>query len=39
MDRIDLKRKLDALNVYPGFYSLNGELLPDLIVLYHKYAK
>lgn len=39
MDRIDLKNKLDALNVYPGFYSLYGELLPDRIVLYHNYAK
>ena len=30
---------MDALNVYPGFYSLDGELLPDRIVLYHNYAK
>jgi hypothetical protein len=33
MNRIDLKYKLDQLNVFEGFYSLNGELLPDRIVL------
>jgi hypothetical protein len=39
MNSVDLKKKLDALNVYPGFYSLDGQLLPDRIVLYHNYTK
>lgn len=39
MNREELKHKLDELSVYPGFYSLEGELLPDRIVLYHNYAK
>jgi len=39
MNREELRRKLDELNVYPGFYSLEGELLPDRIVLYQNYAK
>jgi hypothetical protein len=39
MNREELKHKLDELNVYPGFYSLEGELLPDRIVLYHNYVK
>ena len=39
MNRSDLKNRLNALNVYPGFYSLDGELLPDRIVLYQNYAK
>lgn len=39
MNRQELKYNLDKLNVYPGFYSLNGELLPDRIVLYENYTK
>lgn len=39
MNRKELKQKLDELKVYPGFYSLDGELLPDRIVLYYNYAK
>ncbi|KIO76011.1 hypothetical protein TH53_17480 [Pedobacter lusitanus] len=39
MNREELKQKLEELNVYPGFYSLNGELLPDRIVLNHNYDK
>ena len=39
MNREELKNKLDELGVYAGFYSLEGELLPDRIVLYHNYAK
>ncbi|MCS6973596.1 MAG: hypothetical protein N2044_05610 [Cyclobacteriaceae bacterium] len=39
MNREELKQKLDELKVYPGFYSLEGELLPDRIVLYQNYAK
>lgn len=35
----ELRVKLDELNVYPGFYSLEGELLPDRIVLYSNYTK
>ncbi|MBD1362336.1 hypothetical protein IDJ77_00815 [Mucilaginibacter sp. ZT4R22] len=39
MNRIELKEELDKLSVYPGFYSLYDELLPDRIVLYHNYSK
>jgi len=39
MDIVELKNKLDDLNVYSGFYSLDGSLLPDSIVLYHNYTK
>jgi hypothetical protein len=39
MKKIELKNKLDELNVYPRFYSLEGDLLPDRIVLYHNYNK
>lgn len=39
MDKKELKQKLDELAIYPGFYSLDGELLPDRIVLYHNYDK
>lgn len=39
MNRSDLKNKLVELNVYPSFYSLDGDLLPDRIVLYQNYAK
>jgi hypothetical protein len=37
MNRNELKCKLDKLNVFTGFYSLEGELLPDRIVLFHNY--
>lgn len=39
MNKEELKYELDKLNVRPEFYSLEGELLPDRIVLYHNYAK
>lgn len=37
MNRKDLKQKLDELNIYEGFYSLDGTLLPDRMVLYQSY--
>ena len=37
MNRNELKYKLDKLNVFTGFYSLEGDLLPDRIVLFHNY--
>lgn len=37
MKRAELKRSLDEMGVNPGFYSLDGELLPDRIVLYPNY--
>ncbi|HCY43456.1 MAG TPA: hypothetical protein DHV48_19330 [Prolixibacteraceae bacterium] len=39
MNKKELKHKLDELNVYCGFYSLEGELLPDRIVLHNNYDK
>lgn len=39
MNKQGLKYKLDQLGIYPGFYSLNGDLLPDKIVLYQNYHK
>jgi len=39
MNIAELEYKLNKLNVYTGFYSLTGELLPDRIVLYHNYDK
>jgi len=39
MDKRELKQQLDNLDVYSGYYSLEGELLPDRIVLYHNYSK
>ena len=38
MDRNELKHKLDDLSVFPGFYSLGGDLLPDRIVLFNNYG-
>jgi hypothetical protein len=35
----ELKHKLDELSIYRGFYSLNGDFLPDRIVLYCNYDK
>ena len=37
MNKKELKKKLDELNIYPRFYSLEGTLLPDRMVLYHSY--
>lgn len=39
MNRKELKHKLDKLDIYPEFYSLEGNILPDRIVLYHNYNK
>lgn len=39
MNRAELKRRLDELQVNPRFYSLEGEMLPDRMVLYHSYDK
>jgi len=39
MDKKELKIQLDKLNVFSGYYSLEGELLPDRIVLNHNYNK
>jgi hypothetical protein len=39
MNKDILKSKLDELKVYEGFYSLNGEILPDRMVLYHNHNK
>jgi len=39
MNRYELKDELDRLGVHAGFYSLEGNLLPDRIVLYHNYSK
>ena len=37
MDKIILKKLLNDAGVYPSLYSLNGDLLPDKVVLYHSY--
>lgn len=39
MDRNELKKKLDLLKVNPQEYSLESELVPDNIILYHSYDK
>lgn len=39
MSITELRVKLNELGVYPGFYSLDGTLLPDRIVLYRNYSK
>lgn len=39
MNKVELKSKLDELGVYNGFYSLDGELLPDRLVLFQNYEK
>lgn len=39
MNRGELKQKLDELEVNSSFYSLEGELLPDRIVLNQNYDK
>ena len=38
MNKIELIAKLAELGVDPNTYSLEGELLPDSIVLYHSYS-
>ncbi|NOU62363.1 hypothetical protein [Marinifilum caeruleilacunae] len=37
MNKKDLKEELDLLNVNQEFYSLNGDLIPDTIVLVENY--
>ena len=37
MDKIELKKKLDLLGVHSCSYSLEGELVPDNIILYNSY--
>jgi hypothetical protein len=37
MDKLELKKRLDDLEINPDYYSLEGELLPDRIVLYQNY--
>ena len=39
MTREELKHKLDSLNICPKFYSLEGNSLPDCIVLFENYSK
>ena len=39
MGRSELKKKLDLLGVNPSYYSLEGDLGPDRIVLYNSYDK
>lgn len=37
MNRVELIKKLDGLNVPNSFYDLDGNLLPDRIILYNSY--
>jgi hypothetical protein len=39
MTRDELKYQLDLLKVNPNFYSLDGELLPDRMVIYNSYKE
>ncbi len=39
MNKEELEDQLKELDVFRGFYSLDGELLPDRMVLYHNYNK
>lgn len=39
MNKLELKQRLDKLEVNPDFYSLEGDLLPDRIVLYQNYHR
>jgi hypothetical protein len=39
MNTNELRIKLDKLGINPNFYSLDGELLPDRIVLYNLYSE
>jgi len=37
MDKIELKKELDLLEVDSKLYSLEGELIPDNIILFNSY--
>lgn len=39
MNIVELKRHLDTIGINRDFYSLEGALLPDRIVLYKNYDK
>ncbi len=39
MNKQKLEEKLDNLAVNKNFYSLNGNLLPDRVILYNSYDK
>ena len=39
MDKETLINKLIALDIKPSEYSLDGDLLPDTIILYQNYSK
>jgi len=39
MNKLELKNKLDELGINSEFYSLDGQLNPDSIVLYNSYNK
>jgi hypothetical protein len=39
MNKQELKENLDNLAVSKKFYSLNGNLLPDRVILYNSYDK
>jgi hypothetical protein len=39
VNTINLKEKLDNLAVNENLYSLNGNLLPDRVILYNSYDK
>ena len=38
MNKHELIEKLDELKIKPTLYSLNGDLLPDRIILYNSYS-
>jgi hypothetical protein len=37
VNKVELKTKLDSLGINENFYSLDGQPLPDRIVLYQSY--
>lgn len=37
MNREELRENLQALGINKSLFSLNGDLLPDRVVLYHSY--
>ena len=39
MDIKELKVELDILMVNPNHYSLNGDIKPDAVILFHNYYK
>lgn len=39
MKVLELDQKLQDLKIDPRSYSLNGDLKPDAIILFHNYAK